>query len=480
MAVWNWSRTATNNSTSDTSMNWSEGIAPSILNDNARALMARVAEWRDDTSGSLTTAGTSTVYTLTTNEVLATPTPTTGQLIAFAPHATNGAAPTLAVDGGSNYALQQSPGVAVATGALIQGVPYTAMFNGTAWIMRDVAAGVFSGTTTFGGVATFNSTAVFNGAVALNATETLTNAAINETRATIASAATVNIGAAAANYLQVTGVTTITAFDTVQAGTRRMLEFAGVLTLTHNATSLILPGALSIMTAAGDVAIMMSEGAGNWRCANYMRAANQPYPALGTTTQYLLSGTGATYTTPAGVRAIVVQMIGGGGGGGALITNNGSTGGTTTFNSITAVGGSGGVNGGAAGRLGGLGGTGGTGSASLRLPGSTGGAGAGSGTPAGGNGAPGIFGQGAGQGGPSGGTQSGTIGAANTGAGGGAASGSSTGGGGGGSGEYVEIVIAAPAATYTYTVGTAGAGGIAGTQAGSAGGTGLIIVREYY
>jgi hypothetical protein len=54
---------------------------------------------------------------------------------------------------------------------------------------------------------------------------------------------------------------------------RFILVFAGALTFTHNATSLILPGAANITTAAGDVAWMESLGSGNWRCLVYMPAA---------------------------------------------------------------------------------------------------------------------------------------------------------------------------------------------------------------
>lgn len=110
------------------------------------------------------------------------------------------------------------------------------------------------------------------GTLTASGTVTMNSKAFNEAYTTIASASTVSIGAAAANYLQVTGTTTITAFDTVQAGTQRVLEFAGILTLTHNSTSLILPGGASITTAAGDCATMRSEGSGNWRCINYTKA----------------------------------------------------------------------------------------------------------------------------------------------------------------------------------------------------------------
>lgn len=95
----------------------------------------------------------------------------------------------------------------------------------------------------------------------------------------IASAATTDIGAATAPFVHVTGTTTITALGTVQAGTRRIVVFDGVLTLTHNATSLILPSGANITTAAGDVASFVSEGSGNWRCVDYVRASGQPLVA---------------------------------------------------------------------------------------------------------------------------------------------------------------------------------------------------------
>lgn len=92
----------------------------------------------------------------------------------------------------------------------------------------------------------------------------------------IASATTTDIGAANGRYVHITGTTTITGLGTKTAGVVRILTFDGILTLTYNATSLILPGLADITTAAGDTAIMVSEGSGNWRCADYQRAAAPP------------------------------------------------------------------------------------------------------------------------------------------------------------------------------------------------------------
>lgn len=137
-AYWNWSKTAATNATADASINWSEGMSPSSVNDSARAMMARSAEQRDDVSGLLATGGTSTAYTVATNQGLNTPTPTDGQMIAVTMNATNGVSPTLAADGGTAFAIQTSPGVAVAAGTLVSGTPYTLKFStaNSAWMVR--------------------------------------------------------------------------------------------------------------------------------------------------------------------------------------------------------------------------------------------------------------------------------------------------------------------------------------------------------
>jgi hypothetical protein len=92
----------------------------------------------------------------------------------------------------------------------------------------------------------------------------------------IASASSVDIGAATGNYVKITGTTPITAFASATAGRWRWVEFTGALTLTHNATSLILPGGANITTAAGDTALFVSEGSGNWRCLAYQKSNGAP------------------------------------------------------------------------------------------------------------------------------------------------------------------------------------------------------------
>jgi len=97
----------------------------------------------------------------------------------------------------------------------------------------------------------------------------------------IASASTTNLASATGNFVDVTGTTTITGLGTAAAGVERTVRFTGTLTLTYNATSLILPTAANITTAAGDVARFRSLGSGNWVCVEYQRASGQALASSG-------------------------------------------------------------------------------------------------------------------------------------------------------------------------------------------------------
>jgi hypothetical protein len=133
---------------------------------------------------------------------------------------------------------------------------------------------------------------------------------LNEAQgANIASASTTDIGAATGNYVKVTGTTTITSLGTVQAGTRRIVEFTGALTLTHNVTSLILPGAANIATVAGDVAMFVSLGSGNWKCVAYLRSANSP--ATGSNTGDVTIGTANGLSLAGQVLSLALAVAGG-------------------------------------------------------------------------------------------------------------------------------------------------------------------------
>jgi hypothetical protein len=94
----------------------------------------------------------------------------------------------------------------------------------------------------------------------------------------IASAATTDLATVATVGVSISGTTTITSFGT-GANLLRVGKFTGALTLTHNATSLILPGGANIATAAGDTFMALSDNSGNWTVVIYTKATGVPITA---------------------------------------------------------------------------------------------------------------------------------------------------------------------------------------------------------
>lgn len=92
----------------------------------------------------------------------------------------------------------------------------------------------------------------------------------------IASATTTNLGSVASNNVLIGGTTTINSFGASAslANPIYFIQFGGALTLTYNATSMILPGSANITTAAGDGALAeFINVAGYWRVIAYFPAA---------------------------------------------------------------------------------------------------------------------------------------------------------------------------------------------------------------
>lgn len=270
-----------------------------------------------------------------------------------------------------------------------------------------------------------------------------------------------------------TGATSITSMlDTAFSSTQGSVLYRGA-----GAWSALGPGSagqlLSTNGAGSNPSWITASGTGtvtSVAAGGGLTASPSPIVGAGTltlrtpTVQVLTSGTGATYTTPAGVAYIHVRGCGGGGGSGS--GGSPGTGGTTSFSASTmsATGGAGST--GTAGTAS-AGGTGTNGQVNY-----TGGAGPGTFTGVTGFFAPPI---------PGGASfmfpaTAGTPGA-NTCAGAPTVSGVGSGsyGGAGAGGGGFERIIGSPAASYTYTI---GAGGTAGTG-GTAGGSGVIIVWEY-
>lgn len=85
----------------------------------------------------------------------------------------------------------------------------------------------------------------------------------------VASAATVDLGAASSPSVNITGTTTITSFGTsAPDGAEYLLKFAGALTVTHGA-SLLLPEATNLVTYAGMTMRVRKEASNVWRVVWY-------------------------------------------------------------------------------------------------------------------------------------------------------------------------------------------------------------------
>jgi hypothetical protein len=90
---------------------------------------------------------------------------------------------------------------------------------------------------------------------------------------TIASATTTNLGSLSSNNALITGVTTITSFGTSASLSNPIyfIQFGGILQITYNATSMVIPGAANLTTTAGASALVEVTNAvsGYWRVIAY-------------------------------------------------------------------------------------------------------------------------------------------------------------------------------------------------------------------
>jgi hypothetical protein len=109
---------------------------------------------------------------------------------------------------------------------------------------------------------------------------TLTSRLLFNKGANIASANTLTLPTTTnqGQFHHVTGTTEVRAADASTSGRTLMLVFDGILQLTHNGTSWILPTGANITTAAGDVFVMRADGTAgsstsNYRCVSYTRAS---------------------------------------------------------------------------------------------------------------------------------------------------------------------------------------------------------------
>lgn len=174
-------------------------------------------------------------------------------------------APTISKDAGSTTkVIKKGAGAALAVGDTgASGYICDGVYNGTDLILLNPAtAGLAAATTTQQLTGTSTAVAATPDSVA----------ALWEKGSDVASSGTISLGEG--GLFHITGTTTITDIDfaTAKDGRSAWLIFDGILTLTHHATTLILPGGANITTAAGDMAYVTQDSTDNVKVA-YFRAS---------------------------------------------------------------------------------------------------------------------------------------------------------------------------------------------------------------
>lgn len=142
--IYDWSLTPGDNATADADINWAEGMFPSSVNNSAREMMTRVAEYIKD-NGVLDALGTNTIAVTSNSPITSI---TTGMTLSFRAAATNTTAVTLNLNGlGGNQIRKiqsgSSDSVPLVAGDInIKGV-YLVVYDETtnagagAWILKN-------------------------------------------------------------------------------------------------------------------------------------------------------------------------------------------------------------------------------------------------------------------------------------------------------------------------------------------------------
>src|SRR5262245_57538867 len=134
--VQDWSTTAANNATADSSINWAEGMARAAVNNSARSMMAGTAKWRDLLNGSITTGGSANAQTFSSG--LSYTSVPTGPCVRLKLGFTNTASASLNMDSIGAVTIKDGSGVNLQAGDLIANDYADFRYDGTNWILLSV------------------------------------------------------------------------------------------------------------------------------------------------------------------------------------------------------------------------------------------------------------------------------------------------------------------------------------------------------
>ncbi len=253
----------------------------STLDTIVQNFAAMAAKFYDDIGATGTVGGTADAITLTSGSVFQSL--AAGNVVAFKAGSANTGAATINVDAlGAKAIRRQGDSALAANDILANGVymlRYDTAYNGAAgaWVLLNpsISSSLSAATTT--NVLTGTDASAYATSDAI--------AALWEKGSDVASAGTVSLGEG--GFFHITGTTTITDIDftTAKNGRAAILIFDSALTLTHNATTLLLPGAANITTATGDRCCVVQDSSDNVYVVWYQRAGSldgQPVPTSST------------------------------------------------------------------------------------------------------------------------------------------------------------------------------------------------------
>lgn len=157
-SIFDWSKTAGDNDTADSAINWQENQVPSTVNNSARQMMGRVAELLDDLGAVTSTTNLSNAYSLTANSAFTAL--ADGLIVGFKASATNTGAATLNVNALGSKAIRRigaTADIAMETGTIISGQKYLAIYDSAAnaaagaWMLLGAAPETLPNSTKFVG-----------------------------------------------------------------------------------------------------------------------------------------------------------------------------------------------------------------------------------------------------------------------------------------------------------------------------------------
>jgi len=115
-SIYDWSTTPATNATADAAINWAEFQDPDTVNNSARQMMARQAEFLADTNATKTSTGTANTYAVTLASVPSSL--VNGTIVYFLAHQSNTGAATLAVNSFGAKPLRAKKATALKNGEI--------------------------------------------------------------------------------------------------------------------------------------------------------------------------------------------------------------------------------------------------------------------------------------------------------------------------------------------------------------------------